>query len=241
LEALPTYAEIRVSDTGQGIQADLLPYIFDRFRQGDSSNTKASQGLGLGLSIVRQLVELHGGTVQAKSLGVAQGATLIVRLPLQSLLPKPTPLNDPESTALAAPPANSSETVPSLQGLHLLVVDDQMDTREMFKFVLEHYGAEVLAVDTAKAAIAALNETPNRYDVLISDIGMPEENGYFLIKQVRSLSAEAGGQIPAIALTGYAGEQERQLAIDAGFQAHLAKPVDLVQLAQMVATLTGRA
>ena len=241
LEALPTYAEIRVSDTGKGIQPDLLPHIFDRFRQGDSSTTKASQGLGLGLAIVRQLVELHGGTVQAESLGVAQGTTMIMQLPLQSLLPKPTPLIEQELTASEAPSADSSDAVPSLEGLHVLIVDDQVDTREMFQFVLETYGAEVRAAASAKAAIAALNETPNRYDVLISDIGMPEENGYDLIKQVRLLSAEAGGLIPAVALTGYAGEQERRLAIDAGFQAHLAKPVEPVQLAQIVANMTGRA
>jgi len=240
LEALPAYAEIRVSDTGKGIQADLLPYIFDRFRQGDSSSTKASQGLGLGLSIVRQLVELHGGTVQAESLGEGQGTTMTVQLPLQSVLQEPTPPSDPKPTELEAPADDSSDNVPSLDGLHILVVDDQADTREMFQFVLEIYGAKVRAVASARAAIAAISENPN-YDVLISDIGMPGENGYFLIKQVRSLSAEAGGQIPAVALTGYAGEQERQLAIEAGFQAHLAKPVEPVQLAQIVATLTGRA
>ncbi|MBW4516840.1 MAG: PAS domain-containing protein [Timaviella obliquedivisa GSE-PSE-MK23-08B] len=243
LEALPTYAEIRVSDTGQGIEADLLPYIFDRFRQGDASSTKASQGLGLGLAIVRQLIELHGGTIQAESLGAAQGTTMIVRLPLQSLPQEPAPLNqnEPELTALDAPIASSSNAVLSLEGLHLLVVDDQVDTREMFQFVLEQHGAEVRAVASAKAAIAALSEYPNRYNVLISDIGMPGENGYFLIKQVRSLSAEAGGQIPAVALTGYAGEQERQMAIEAGFQAHIAKPVDPDQLVMIVARLTGRA
>ncbi|MCY7322569.1 MAG: response regulator, partial [Phormidesmis sp. CAN_BIN36] len=240
LEALPPHAEIRVSDTGKGIPIDLLPYIFDRFRQGDSSTTKAIQGLGLGLAIVRQLVELHGGTVQAQSLGEGQGTTMTVQLPLQLAPQETTSPSEPEPTALDAPVNDSSDNVPSLEGLHILVVDDQADTREMFQFVLETYGAEVRAVASARAAIAALSENP-KYDALISDVGMPEENGYFLIQQVRLLSAEAGGQIPAVALTGYAGEQERQLAIEAGFQAHLAKPVEPVRLAQIVATLTGRA
>jgi two-component system, chemotaxis family, CheB/CheR fusion protein len=243
LKALPTHAEIRVSDTGKGIQADLLPYIFDRFRQGDSSSTKANPGLGLGLAIVRQIIELHGGTVQAESLGEGQGTTITVQLPLQlaqntiskKLLPQElTLLSNQESNALGAP-LNAFNS--SLKGLHILVVDDQVDTRDIFKLVLEHYQAEVLAVTSARAAIAALRETSNRYDVLISDIGMPEEDGYFLIRQVRLLSAEAGGQIPAIALTGYAGEQEQHLMIDAGFQTHLAKPVEPVLLARTVANL----
>ncbi|MCY7286428.1 MAG: PAS domain-containing protein, partial [Cyanobacteria bacterium CAN_BIN43] len=134
LEALPTYAKLRVSDTGQGIPADLLPYIFDRFRQGDSSKTKASQGLGLGLSIVRQLVELHGGTVKAESLGEGQGTTVTVQLPLQLAPQDPTPLSDPEPTVLEAPADDSSDDSPSLEALHILVVDDQADTREMFQF-----------------------------------------------------------------------------------------------------------
>lgn len=171
---------------------------------------------------------------------------MTVQLPLQlaqstsskKLLPQElTPLGNQESDELKAPLNASSDSVSSLEGLHILVVDDQVDTLEVFKFVLEHYGAKVLAVASASTAIAALKETPNRYDVLISDIGMPQEDGYFLIRQVRSLSAEAGGQIPAIALTGYAGEQEQQLAIDAGFQTHLAKPVEPVLLAQTVAEL----
>jgi len=242
LEAFPTYAEIRVSDTGQGIEADLLPYIFDRFRQGDASTTKASQGLGLGLAIARQLVELHGGTIQAESLGAAQGTTMTVRLPLQSPPQEPAPPNEnePEPIASNTPIASLSNAVLLLKDLHLLVVDDQADTREMFQFLLGTYGAEVYAVASAQAAIAALRENPNRYDVLISDIGMPREDGYFLIQQIRLLSAEAGGQIPAIALTGYAGEQEQRLAIEAGFQAHLAKPVEPDRLVQIIAALAGR-
>ena len=230
-------AQIKVSDTGQGFSADLMPHIFERFRQGDSSTTKASQGLGLGLAIVRHLVELHGGTVQAASPGKGQGATLIVWLPLNS---------PPQTSTLSAemtlePSLNASQTNPTLTGLQILVVDDEVDTLELLKFVLEDYGAQVQTVTTAKDAIAALSVTPSRYDVLVSDIGMPDENGYFLIQQVRSLSAEAGGQIPAIALTAYASEAERQRAIESGFQRHVAKPVEPVQLGWTIANLAQEA
>ncbi|MCY7274711.1 MAG: PAS domain-containing protein [Phormidesmis sp. CAN_BIN44] len=236
LLAAENQAQIQVSDTGQGIRADLLPHVFDRFRQGDSSTTKAVAGLGLGLSIVRHLVELHGGTVQAESLGKGQGATLTVWLPLARSTP-PIELETVET--------NSPDRVPSLAGLRILAVDDQVDTLELVKFVLEDYGADVLAVGTAREALSALSAAPNRYDVLISDIGMPEEDGYFLIQQVRlleasqseSLGVESGSEILAIALTAFASDQEQQRAIDAGFQAHLAKPIEPAQLAWVVANL----
>lgn len=237
LETVQGQAQIQVTDTGQGISADLLPYIFDRFRQGDSSTTKAKAGLGLGLSIVRHLVELHGGTVQAESPGEGQGATLIVRLPLRDLPQESTPSSDSEPTASNS----SSDSVLSLEGLQILVVDNEVDTLELFQFVLESYGAEVQSVASARAALAALNEAPNRYNVLICDIGMSEEDGYWLIRQVRSRSAEAGGQIPAVALTAYASETERQLAIEAGFQMHATKPIAPVQLVSLVADLAGQA
>ncbi len=237
LLSVDTQAQIQVSDTGQGIRADLLPHIFERFQQGDSSTTKASQGLGLGLAIVRHLVDLHGGTVQAASPGEGQGATLTVRLPLHSLSQNSTPPTPLEPTTLEQS-LNASQDNPSLGGLQILAVDDEVDTLELLKFVLENYGAEVLTVTTARDAIAALSETPSRYDLLISDIGMPEEDGYFLIRRVRSLSAEAGGQIPAIALTAYTSEVERQRAIESGFQTHVAKPVEPVQLAWVIANLT---
>jgi two-component system CheB/CheR fusion protein len=240
LEAINDRAQLRVSDTGKGIRAEMLPYIFDRFHQGDSSTSKANQGLGLGLSIVRHLVELHGGTVQADSPGEGQGTTMTLRFPLRSLSPELTPAIDLKSTALVAPANPSSDIVPSLAGLHILAVDDRIDTRELLEFVLESYGAQVLTVTSAKSAIAAMTENPGKYDVLISDIGMPEEDGYFLIREVRTLAAEAGGEIPAIALTAYAGDKERQRAIEAGFNEHISKPVKPVQLALMVANLAGR-
>ncbi|MEG4105344.1 chemotaxis protein CheB [Microcoleus sp. S13_C5] len=240
LSTIENHAQLRVSDTGKGIGAEFLPYIFDRFHQGDASSVKANQGLGLGLSIVRHLVELHGGTVQAESPGEEQGTTMTVRLPLRSLPPELTSAIDLKSTALVGPLNVSSDRVPSLEGLHILAVDDQIDTREFLQFVLEGYGAEVLAVASARSAIAALTENPRRYDVLISDLGMPEEDGYFLIREVRALAAEAGGEIPAAALTAYASDKERKRAIEAGFQRHMVKPIEPVVLGLMVANLVGR-
>jgi two-component system CheB/CheR fusion protein len=239
LKEVGQQAQIQVSDTGQGIEADLLPYIFDRFRQGDSSTTKAVAGLGLGLSIVRHLVELHGGTVQAESPGVGQGATLTVYLPLPTtLLQKALALQEstPEGNLELSSNAEQ-DNVLSLAGLRILAVDDEIDTLDLLKFALENYGAEILTVTSVAEALTALTRNPNQYDLLLSDIGMPSEDGYFLIQQVRSLDAESGGQIPAIALTAYASEQDRQKAIEAGFQAHITKPVEPVQLALLIRNL----
>jgi two-component system, chemotaxis family, CheB/CheR fusion protein len=184
---------------------------------------------------VYNLVEMHGGTVQAESPGEGEGTTITVRLPLLAS-PEDICQLRVQDLSLNA----SSDIVPSLAGLHILAVDDQIDTCELLKFVLESYGAEVLAVTSARSAIAALTENPGRYDVLISDIGMPEEDGYFLIREVRILAAEAGGEIPAVALTAYVSDRERQMAIEAGFQRHIAKPVRPVVLGLMIANLAGR-
>lgn len=242
LEAVYTHAEIRVSDTGIGISADLLPYVFDRFRQGDSSSSKTTQGLGLGLSIVRHLVELHGGTVQAQSPGEGKGTTIIVRLPLRSMPMDITPSTYLEPIILSETQhtLNGKNPPLSLEGLCILAVDDQADSRDLIKSILENFRAEVVIVTSAREAIAALTESPGKYDVLLADIGMPEEDGFSLIRQVRALEAEAGGQIPAVAITAYATKQERQKAIDAGFQMHLAKPIDLTQLVLMITNLTGQ-
>jgi two-component system, chemotaxis family, CheB/CheR fusion protein len=229
LSQVDQQAQIQVSDTGKGLPADVLPHIFERFYQSNSTTTKAEQGLGLGLSIVQQLVNLHGGTVQAESRGAGQGATLTVRLPLYAPPPSSPPIAE---TAL-----NPAPLPPDLEGLLILLVDDQINVLAALQITLETFGAEVMTVMTAREAIAAISESPNRYDALISDIGLPEEDGYFLIQQVRLLSAEAGGQIPAIALTGYVSKAERQRAIDAGFQMHLAKPFDPIQLGAIVADL----
>jgi two-component system CheB/CheR fusion protein len=240
LSAIENHAQLQISDTGKGIRPDFLPYIFDRFHQGDSTSAKANQGLGLGLSIVRHLVELHGGTVQADSPGEGQGTTMTVRLPLRSLPPELASTINLKSNVLVGPLNASNDIVPSLEGLHVLVVDDRIDTRDLLEFVLQSYGAEVVTVESARSAIVAMNENPGRYDVLISDIGMPEDDGYFLIREVRSLAAEAGGEILAVALTAYATDKEREMAMEAGFQRHMVKPLEPVVLGLMVANLVGR-
>ncbi|MDB9376062.1 chemotaxis protein CheB [Nodularia sphaerocarpa] len=233
-------AQIQISDTGYGISADFLPHIFERFRQADGSRTRSNPGLGLGLSIVRYLVELHGGTIDAESQGEGQGATFTVRLPLQS--PKEQ-ISLPISTEPAActnQPELPIEQIPSLEGVRVLVVDDQADICQLFKIVLEDYGAEMTGVESAKEALGTLKANPGGYDVLLSDIGLPEEDGYSLIRQVRELSPEAGGQIPAAALTAYAEYADHTEALAAGFQMHVAKPIPPAQLLSIVATLAGR-
>jgi len=237
LEPAQSQAELRVRDTGQGIPADLLPYVFDRFRQGDSSRTKSSQGLGLGLTIVRHIVELHGGTVRAESLGEGQGTTMIVRLPLQSMLPE---LSPPSLEPTTAEPTVQPGQEISLQGLQILTVDDDENSRALIQFLLEDAGATVTAVSSAEATIAALTTSPNPYDVLLADIGMPDEDGFSLIRRIRSLAPEAGGQIPAATITAYVSGREQQQAIEAGFQRHMSKPIDATQLILMVADLAGR-
>lgn len=232
LEAVQTYAQIKVSDNGQGIDAELLLHVFDRFYQGDSSSSKSSQGLGLGLAIVRHIVELHGGNVQAQSAGIGQGTTMTVQLRLD-LTADPAPMT--------AESVNTPiQTVAPLTGLRILVVDDEIDILDLLEYVLENAGAEVTTTRSAREAIAALSASEGKYDALLADIGMPEADGFTLIRQIRGLDAQSGGNIPAAAITAYVSHRERQLAIDAGFQVHLAKPIDTVQLIQMVAGLTGR-
>jgi PAS domain S-box-containing protein len=215
-----TYAMITVRDTGKGISPNFLPHVFDYFRQADSTTTRRFGGLGLGLAIVRHIVELHGGTVQAESLGEDQGATFTVCLPLKS-----------EETMqicdeVAVPPASVVKRM--LDGIRVLVVDDEADNREFITYTLEQQGADVTAVGSAKETLIRLAQsTP---DILISDIGMPEVDGYRLIQQVRAMSSESLRSLSAIALTAYAGDGDRQQALAAGFQAHLAKPVDPAQL-----------
>jgi CheY-like chemotaxis protein len=227
LEAIGSNAQIQVKDTGIGIDADFLPHVFDYFRQADSTITRSFGGLGLGLAIVRHLVELHGGTVSAESLGVGLGATFIVQLPLI------------KDESISKDEFNSSlisdfSSLP-LQGVRILVVDDEADTREFLTFALEEYGAETIVAASAAEALKAL-ELYNP-DVLLSDIGMPEEDGYSLIRKVRSLSLERGGSIKAVALTAYAREEDQQRAISAGFQMHVAKPVEPAELVAAVSSL----
>ena len=226
LACLDSYAQITVSDTGQGIEPNFLPHVFDYFRQADGTTTRKFGGLGLGLAIVRHLVELHGGTVQAASLGAGKGATFSVRLPL---LPQPT---------IAHPNKQPLALASDLRGIQVLVADDEPDSREFVAFVLEQAGATVLTATNAADVLTLLMQaTPN---VLLSDIGMPEMDGYMLMQQVRALPTEQGGQVPAIALTAYAGEINQQQALAAGFQRHLTKPIEPEALVSAIAQITAQ-
>ena len=239
LERVNSHVEITVTDNGQGISPDILPYIFERFRQADSSTTRAHGGLGLGLAIVRHLVEMHGGTVRAESRGEGQGATFTINLPLVVVrafdVRRASDAERVHPTASADVPFDCPS---ELDGLRLLVVDDEADTRTLLKAVLENCGASVITVASAGEALAALKET--RPDVLISDLGMPEEDGYTLIKKVRALSAEDGGHTPSAALTAYARVEDRMKVLRAGFQIHIPKPVEPAELITVVANLAGR-
>lgn len=239
LEYTPLQAQIQISDTGKGISADFLPYIFERFRQADGSRTRSNSGLGLGLSIVRHLVELHGGTVEATSPGENQGATFTISLPLQSIQEQISTLPPSEPYTFTRPEL-STDNIDSLAGLRVLVVDDEADIRQLFKLILEEHGVEVTTVASASAALSMLTANPNGYDVLLSDIGLSGEDGYSLMREVRALSPELGGKIPAAALTAYAGHTEYAQALAAGFQTHIAKPVEHSQLLALVASLAGR-
>nr|WP_322708658.1 response regulator [Nostoc sp. ChiSLP03a]MDZ8209758.1 response regulator [Nostoc sp. ChiSLP03a] len=218
------YTQITVSDTGRGISGDFLPYVFDYFRQADGTTTRKFGGLGLGLAIVRNLVELHGGTVQAASPGEGQGAVFKVKLPL-----------------IAASKLNQVNTGDrdrsdfNLNGLQALLVDDDRDSREFIAFVLKQYGAQVTEADSAHDALNNLMQA--KFDLLISDIGMPDMDGYTLIRQIRKQPPEQGGEIPAIALTAYAGEIDRQQALAAGFQQHISKPIELEVLIKAILTI----
>ncbi|WGV26787.1 hybrid sensor histidine kinase/response regulator [Halotia branconii] len=222
------YAQIQVIDTGIGIGSEFLPKVFERFRQADSTTTRSHNGLGLGLAIVRHLVELHGGTIVAESPGEGQGAIFTVKLPL-------TPDNKDAETAEKQKSAVVSDTSTPLTGLKVLVVDDEADTRNFLAFMFEEYGAITTAVGSVDAALAFLEQS--QPDVLISDIGMSEQDGYTLIRKLRSLEPEKGGCIPAIALTAYSREEDRRKILSSGFQRHLSKPVDPNKLIAAVANL----
>ena len=223
LQPSTSYAQIQVSDTGKGINPDFLPYVFDYFRQENSTTTRLFGGLGLGLAIVRHLVELHGGRVCAESPGEGQGATFTVWLPL---------MQTQEKTNQESRQSNDS---PDLSGIRILVVDDEADMREFLAVMLEDYGAQVKVVSSAGEALEALTQV--KPDILLSDIGMPEVDGYMLIRQIRAMPPEQGGKVPAIALTAYAGEADQTQAIAAGFIKHVAKPIEPAELARLVASL----
>ncbi len=227
-----SYVELVVADDGQGIDPSFLPHVFDRFRQADAKISRQAAGLGLGLAIVRSIIELHGGTVTAQSDGPGQGATFTVRLPTAPLRADTLPSVEEAGGAAVAP---SFDCPPVLAGLRILVVDDEGDTRELLRYILEQCGSVVTLAANADEAFAALHA--GGPEVLISDIGMPVNDGYTLIRRVRAMPAGDAGLIPAIALTAYARSEDRAHALRAGFDMHLTKPIDPGELRVVVATL----
>ncbi len=231
LRKVNSHIHIQVSDSGQGIRADVLPHVFQRFRQGDASATRHHGGLGLGLAIVKNLVEMHGGSVEAASEGEGLGSVFTVRLPLALAGARPEPIGEtPESS-----PVTYDDL---LNGLHVLVLDDEADARDVVQRLLEDAGAQVRTVGTAADAMALLEQgfVP---DIILSDIGMPDQDGYDFMRQVRGLAGDVA-EVPAAALTALARVEDRKRALMAGYQTHLAKPVDPSELVAMVASLTGR-
>jgi len=228
-------AVIEVRDTGPGIDPAFAPHLFERFRQADSSSTRAHGGLGLGLSIVRQIVEAHGGSVSASSDGPERGSVFTVRLPLSAAPQRRSP-------AAGGPPAPTPAPAPRalapLEKLRVLVVDDDDDSLEVLREILEGAGAEVLTAGSVGAALASFDGHPP--DVLLSDIGMPGEDGYALIRRVRGLPPERGGRVPAAALTAYTQVEDRAAALSAGYQTWLSKPIEPADLTAAVARLAGR-
>jgi PAS domain S-box-containing protein len=227
LECVECRVQITVSDTGKGIRPDFLPYVFDYFRQADATTTRKFGGLGLGLAIVRHLVELHGGTVRAESPGEELGATFTVSLPV---LKEDTSIKNDDLSLLA------HETLP-LNGKRVLVVDDEVDSRELVAFILEQRGAIVTAVASALEALQVMAKT--QLDVLVSDVGMPDMDGYMLLQQIRAMQGKQNSQLKAVALTAYAGEINQQQALAVGFQDHIAKPVDPERLVQAIVNLVS--
>jgi CheY-like chemotaxis protein len=236
LERLNSYVELTVSDTGAGIRADFLPFVFERFRQADAGTTRRTGGLGLGLAIVRHIIEMHGGTVHAASPGEGEGATFRVRLPAMVVHPKgfearrehqPSERRDAE-TRLA-----------DLRGIRVLAIDDEQDALTLLRVVLEASGAEVTTVASSLAALECIDAV--RPQVLVVDLGMPEMDGFELIARIRASTEAQVRDVPAVALTAFARSEDRTKALRCGFEMHLAKPVDPGELVASVATLVRRA
>jgi PAS domain S-box-containing protein len=225
LERVNSHVEISVSDTGVGIEPDLLPFVFDRFRQGDASTTRQHGGLGLGLAIVKNLTEMHGGTVQAKSAGVGKGSTFRIALPLPAAHPEEHDRAHP-ATSEINPPEEIQR--PDLTGAEILIVDDEPDCLDIVRLILEKQGASVTAASSGAAALELLQT--RTFHALVSDIGMPEMDGYTFIAALRRLPSHQGGQLPAIALTAFARTEDRRKAMTAGFDTFISKPVDQGEL-----------
>jgi PAS domain S-box-containing protein len=230
LERAGTGIELVVADTGQGIRPEFLPHVFERFRQAEGSTTRRYGGLGLGLALVRHLVEAHGGTVRAESAGEGLGARFIVALPVQAVYESPR-VDRP------SPPVPAPEQAPAvrLDGVTVLVVDDEADARDLVATVLQTHGAEVTTASSVDEGLALLSRSSPR--VLVCDIGMPGADGYQLIRRLRALTGSSSAQVPAVALTAYAREEDRRRALEAGFQMHVAKPVEPAELLRVVASL----
>jgi PAS domain S-box-containing protein len=236
LKHASTEVQVSVIDTGEGIAPEFLPYIFDRFQQGDSSTTRRHGGLGLGLAIVKQLIELHGGNVRVQSDGLGKGATFSVRLPLTAVYLEPEKEGHPPE---ATPRENPPMPEVSLTGIQVLVVDDEIDARDLVKRLLETAGATVSTAGSASEAMEHI--LAGRPDVLVCDIGMQEEDGYSLIRRLRTIEKKEEGVLPAVALSAYARSEDRTKAIRSGFQIHLAKPVEPTELLAVISSLAGRA
>jgi PAS domain S-box-containing protein len=235
LSCIDATARLTVSDTGEGISAEFLPYVFDRFRQAEGSISRKQGGLGLGLAVARHLVELHGGTISAESEGLGRGTMFTVDLPLAQERRDPARA---EERRREVERRRSRKVAIRLDGLHVLLVEDDDDSRKLIGTMLKRYGARVTSTKTAKEALSVFDgELP---DLLISDIGMPDEDGYELIRKLRSAPPDRGGLIPAIALTGYASRKDRERALAAGYQQHMAKPVEQADMIAAIAALVGR-
>jgi PAS domain S-box-containing protein len=241
LERVNSHVEITVADNGIGIDAATLPFVFERFRQSDSSTTRKHGGLGLGLAIVRHLVELHGGTVQVASGGLNQGAVFTVAFPLLVVSAKESESGKEGDQAADTFPAGigsiSFTCPPQIKDLRVLLVDDEPDTREILMFIFEHCQARVTVAGSVAEALEIVQT--DQFDILVSDIGMPDRDGYDLIKNIRELAPESGGRMPAVALTAYARTEDRMKVLAAGFQMHVPKPVEPAELLAVVASLTN--
>ena len=241
LERVNSHLELSVIDSGEGIAPEFLGYVFDRFRQADATTTRRHGGLGLGLAIVKQLVELHGGSVRVKSAGPGSGSTFVMMLPITAVHPgsRPEPERRHPAAAAERVPGGALElTHADLSGLSILVVDDEPDARALVQRLLEDNHAKVITAASAEEALSYL--TAQRFDLLVSDIGMPGQDGYSLIRKVRAFGVEHGGNMPAVALTAYARAEDRVKALRSGYQMHLVKPIEPTELITVVASMVGR-